>query len=346
MNVNQFDGWLTSMDSVAVIVQEALEPVLGADSVFFPPTFAPAEGSKDTPSYAIDQAPNEKAVALVDTLGSQANRMEPLFKQEPYSQLVPRARVKVGEREVDLLDAGHRAADALVRFSEKAADLKQAFVSIRDRGDATALARLAPTSLVFGVWDSRDTQVKLPRLVGSTVRAHDVVKFNRSAQYFSSLEKEETEDLGSQDFLSEQGLSDAPAGRTHGGIQARGGIRREAVLNLVALRALASSSEPETLKLRRYILGLSLVALLTPMELFLREGCLLVPAQEGSSGVNMVERSGKRTPVNINPDEALGYALAAAKDFGVGPAWTAAFSRARIAEKESAKKTKGPKAKS
>ena len=36
------------------------------------------------------------------------------------------------------------------------------------KGDPTPLAKIAPTSLVFGVWDSRDTQAKLPRLVAST----------------------------------------------------------------------------------------------------------------------------------------------------------------------------------
>ena len=59
---------------------------------------------------------------LVDSVGAQANRLEPLFKQPPYSELVPKATVRIGEREVDLLDAGHRAADAVVRFSDDGAN--------------------------------------------------------------------------------------------------------------------------------------------------------------------------------------------------------------------------------
>jgi CRISPR-associated protein Csb1 len=186
-------------------MREPLEPVLGKGAVIFPPTFAPpAKG--DPPYYVIDETSQGKT-AIVDTVGSQANRLEPLFKKEPYSKLVPLAVVKVGAREVNLLDAGHRAADALVRFSIQRLALSEAFRAIAERGDAGQLAKLAPTSLVFGVWDSRDTGVKVPRLVGSTVRAFGVEVLTRSAQYFSAFKKTETEALGQdQEFLSEQGL--------------------------------------------------------------------------------------------------------------------------------------------
>ena len=45
--------------------------------------------------------------------------MEPIFKKEPYSELVPQVKItlKNGD-EVHLLDAGHRAADAVIRFSK------------------------------------------------------------------------------------------------------------------------------------------------------------------------------------------------------------------------------------
>jgi len=192
MKAEQYDAWLEPhRGPVALTIRQDLQPVLGDGAVFFPPTFAPLEGSDGAPDYLIDEG-----TALVDTVGSQANRLEPLFKNEPYASLVPQARVRVGQREVNLLDAGHRAADALVRFSEKWSELKDAFEEIRDKVDATKLARLAPTSIVFGAWDSRDTQAKLPRLVGSTIRAEGVKKYTRSAQFFSSFEKEEIEDLG------------------------------------------------------------------------------------------------------------------------------------------------------
>jgi CRISPR-associated protein Csb1 len=278
-------------------------------------------------------------------VGSQANRLEPLFKKEPYSKLVPRAVVKVGEREENLLDAGHRAADALVRFSTQRSSLNDAFRAVAERGDAAPLAKLAPTSLVFGVWDSRDTSVKLPRLVGSTVRAYGVEPLTRSAQYFSAFEKSETEALGQdQDFLSEQGLSDAPAGRRPGGVVANRGIRRESVLNLVALRALAAESPEATKALQRYILGLALVALTAPLELFLREGCLLVPATDEQPDRKVVPRSGRRSPFDVTAESALKFAQAAASAFGVGPDWPeAAFDGGLVKAAAKAKKDKKEK---
>ena len=181
MEVDHYDDWLdVATGPVALTFRQELQPVLGEGSVFFPPTFAPAEGSKESPDYLIDDG-----IALIDTVGSQANRMEPLFKTEPYASLVPQARVKVGAREVNVLEAGHRAADALVRFSEKWEALRAGFEDFRDHGKATKLAKVAPTSIVFGAWDSRDTQAKLPRLVGSTIRAEGAKRYTRSAQYFS-----------------------------------------------------------------------------------------------------------------------------------------------------------------
>src|SRR5262249_15681936 len=59
---------------------------------------------------------------------------------------------------------------------------KSMFKAVR-KGDAEPLAKIAPTSLVFGVWDSRDTQSKLPRLIASTILAFDVCELKRSAQY-------------------------------------------------------------------------------------------------------------------------------------------------------------------
>jgi len=346
MSLEQFDAWLEFSGPVALTIKEELQPVMGSGSVFFPPTFAPPEGSKDAPGYLIDDTSTGK-VALVDTVGSQANRMEPIFKEPPFSELVPKARVQIGEREIDLLDAGHRAADAVVRFSEKWTALRQAFLAIREKRDATILAKLAPTSLVFGVWDSRDTQVKLPRIVGSTIRAYKVEKLTRSAQFFAATEKEETQELAAQDFLSAVGLDDAPAGRTDGGVIAQGGIRREAILNLVALRALSGPDADSTKKVRRYVLGLSLVALLARSQKFLREGCLLVPIENRSAEAQVIDRTGARTKLEVTEELALAFAKAAAADFVVGVAWTATFDKnavtkasAEKAAKKAAKKAK------
>lgn len=220
--------------------------------------------------------------------------------------------------------------------------MRNAFLSIRDKRDATPLAKLAPTSLIFGVWDSRDTQVKLPRLVSSTIRAYKVEKLTRCAQFFAATEKEDIQDLATQDYLSSVGLDDAPAGRTDGGVIAQGGVRREAVLNLVALRALTGTDPEASHKLQRYVLGLSLVALLAPCERFLRQGCLLVPADGAPAETTVVDRTGARTRLEVDEESALAYAEAAAIGFGVGESWTATFDKDAV--KAGAQKKKDDKA--
>src|SRR5262245_14518768 len=83
-----------------------------------------------------------------------------------------------------------------------------------------------------------------------------------------------------KDPLSKLGLRAAPAVNTHGGVRVFGQIIRRTQINLVRLRALAVAKEgrideQETLKLRRYILGLALVAARAQTNYELREGCLL-----------------------------------------------------------------------
>ena len=136
----QYDAWLALNGPVAISFKEPLEAVQGADGVIFPPTFAPFS-KEEAPSYVIDET-GEGRIAIIDTVGSQANRIEPMFKEEPYSALVPKAIVRVGQREVHLLDAGHRAADALVRFSTKREELSAAFREMSQNGNATKLAKL------------------------------------------------------------------------------------------------------------------------------------------------------------------------------------------------------------
>ena len=66
-------------------------------------------------------------------------------------------------------------------------ELREAF-SVSLTGNVEPLARIAPTSLVFGAWDSRDTQAKLTRLIASNIRAYDVRRVKRSAQYIPALD--------------------------------------------------------------------------------------------------------------------------------------------------------------
>jgi CRISPR-associated protein Csb1 len=249
--------------------------------------------------------------------------MEPILKRARYRHLVPQVIIRVGDRDVNLLDAGHRAADAIVRFSSLWKELQEAFHAARD-GDASKLAKLAPTSLVFGAWDSRGTQAKLPRIVRSVIRAFKVEPLHRSAQYIPAIEYVEEGLLEAprtkqeQDSMSQLGLSHAPAPWSHGGILVGQEIRRDATLNLVALRSLGAAPNSDPLPLRRYILGLSLVAFTAPQESFLREGCQLVPDSNRPAGWGMVHHDGHRDEgFNVSHDAALKFAGAAARAFGI-----------------------------
>lgn len=334
-SINQFDDWLKADSSVAALVmRQWLTPVEGKDAVIFPPTYAEpkdisdsekARWRQETLGYNIDRLEDGTTVCQIDSVGSQANRMEPIFKRDPYKALVPQVVVTVEGQRVNLLDAGHRAADAVVRFSSLRGEFDKAFCSVRDNGNAEPLAKIAPTSIVFGSWDSRSTEVKLPRVVRSVIRAYKVDLLHRSAQYtpplrYVNVGAIEVPQGVSDTTLSELGLRDNPASWTHGGVRLRadGEIRRDAALNLTAVRALGADSEENTLKLRRYILGLALVAFTAPQDTSLREGCQLVPDTERASQWELVRYDGKREPFNLTHEAALAYAKVAADAFGVG----------------------------
>jgi CRISPR-associated protein Csb1 len=326
VSLEQFNGWLRDdSDAAALIMRQWLEPVEGKDAVIFPPTYAKPEGTKEEEwtGYNIDRFEDGTSVCQIDSVGSQANRMEPIFKRERYKHLVPRVIIKAGEQEVDLLDAGHRAADAIVRFSpDLGPKLHEGFSAFRKNGDAEPLAKIAPTSIVFGSWDSRATQAKLPRIVRSVIRAYNVREIHRSAQYTTIageiLEGGDVE-VTTKGAKAELGLAHVPSVMRHGGVQALGEIRRDATLNFVALRALGASSPEQTLKLRRYILGLGLVAFTAPQEGFLREGCHLVPIENREATWQVVSHNGNRGELKLSHEEALAYATAAAHAFGVKP---------------------------
>ncbi|HEV8259692.1 MAG TPA: type I-U CRISPR-associated RAMP protein Csb1/Cas7u, partial [Burkholderiales bacterium] len=323
--IERFDPWLKDDSPVAALVmRQWLVPVEGKDAVIFPPTY-PIEG-KPT-GYNIDYLKDGPSVCQIDSVGAQANRMEPIFKRDRYSKLVPQLIIEAGDKKVNLLDAGHRAADAIVRFSALAPKLEDAFRKLQ-AGDAEPLARLAPTSLVFGAWDSRSTQAKAPRIVRSVIRAFGVAELHRSAQYIPPVDYvgedllSKAEGAKATDALSEQGFLHNPKGAwTHGGVSIHGELRRDAILNLVAVRALGVASDGKggnELRLRRYILALSLVALTAPPGGFLRQDCLVVPDPDRPAQWQLVGHDGKRdSNVAYSHSDVLSFAEAVANAFGV-----------------------------
>ncbi len=345
---DQINALADNLDGPAALhLRQSLLPVEGSGSVIFPPTYADV-------GYNIDELADGTKLATIDSVGSQANRMEPVFlaakmgePENPRSRLVPQIEIVYGNQKlVSILEAGHRLGDALVRSTELKEEAHDAFNAFLDRDDVAPLAKLGPTSLVFGVWDSRDTQAKLPRIIQSTIRAEDVEVLTRSAQYvppldyaelevFTDAEKEKQQG-DPKSPLAKRGFVHVPAVETHGGIIARGPIRRDVTLNLIALRRLSGENGRA---LRRYVLGLALVAATAPLDGFLRAGCLLTLDPDNPGVWQAVTRDGVRQNIALDEATALDYASAAADAFGVGPDRRVTFEKS-LAKADTRAKTK------
>lgn len=350
---------------VALTMRQKLLPVTATDDnpgIIYPPTYADI-------GYSIDTLADDKRVALIDSVGSQANRMEPIFKEKFSANgaddkavwLVPQVEIILSPEKAkkqaepahqekrSLLDLAHRSADAVV---QSCPDLKKlfdpAFESLR-LGDAGPLCKLAPTSLVFGVWDSRGgSGEKRPRLVRSVIRAWDLDVLHAAAQFNSvwkALHEDQQDGLTKEAKakkvkLSVKGFADAPAvfkaktklpkyvdgapnpeARVLGGILVRDRIEREVTVNLLALRNLRGTMPDETAKIQKYLLGLALLAATHEIDLFLREGCQLRYASTEDDWYS-VPRRGTISKVNLGTTTAraaiLKFTLDAAKPFREG----------------------------
>lgn len=327
---------------VALHLKQKLLPVEGEGGVIFPPTYADI-------GYNIDTLSDGTKVALIDSVGSQANRMEPIFKRSPYAELVPQIEIELptkehdGEKHVErrsLLDLAHRGADAVVYACPKLSPrIGRAFFTLKQSGDAVPLCQLAPTSLVFGFWDSRgESSEKHPRLVRSIIRAQNVQTLHAAAQFNSvwkALDEEQQNELekeakAKKTKLSEKGFADAPStfrktkvaqylngspnpeARVLGGVLASGSIERDVTVNLVALRAINGADEDGTKSVRRYLLSLALIAATAEIDLFLREGCHLRYANDDSW--NAIPRRGEIESIDLSSENAQKNLFDYAKD--------------------------------
>jgi CRISPR-associated protein Csb1 len=143
-----------------------LQPAGGPGDKIFPPTYEGGRYCEETRRIEGEDVP----CVLVDSVASQANRMELALKQAFYAgktsaSLLPFIVVdfaaaglpEVGE--ITSLEAPHRIADAILRDSKLGAhsfeesEPGQAFVHSTAQ-KAAGLMRYCPTALVFGMWHS------------------------------------------------------------------------------------------------------------------------------------------------------------------------------------------------
>src|SRR5215471_10066107 len=127
MNIDCYDRWLTKRDCSGLVCNEPLEPIEGRGHVLFPPTYAAGKTDGFPGGYTIDrfEKDGKPSVCLIDSVGSQANRLEIVFLEPDYTGLIPCVTVKAGEVIKSILEMPHRAGDAYIRCSVLAPELHE-----------------------------------------------------------------------------------------------------------------------------------------------------------------------------------------------------------------------------
>ena len=283
---------------VALTFKQKLESIEGSDVPIFPPSYPPPEGRQhkfETP-YTINKTKDGVLSCDIDSVQSQANRMEAVFTKD-LADVIPQYVVQAGEYKVPLTELPHRIADAAIRSTDLKDDIHKGMLKY-SLGDPIPLAKIAPTSLIYGVWDSRDTYVKVPRAIRSEIRAYDVSVFTRSAQYSGAFKQEALEFNDSEwKTASKVGFAPTPSVDAHGGILVHGQIIHTASILLNVLRKYRTSDKTDLLP--NYLLGLALGGLLFGGEDYgLRSGCYLVPSEPAEW--QTVTKDGKRQSIEVD----------------------------------------------
>ena len=164
-----------------------MQPAGGVGDKLFPPTY-PAE-REGPPRHVFERRrldDREVWCVLIDSVQSQANRMEEALLAAAAEQAIPLPYVTVDFREAGLqplqqitsLDAPHRVYDAIIRdsllddvpFMESEQGRRLAAAT---PAAATALLEISPSALLFGAWHSQGEGgglgAKFPRALVSEI---------------------------------------------------------------------------------------------------------------------------------------------------------------------------------
>jgi len=154
-------------DAAALRRRQRLQPAGGRGEKIFPPTYP---GERGTPTHVFERRRLEgedRVCVLVDSVQSQANRLEEalLAAAETGAIRLPRLVVDFSAAglnavgQISDLQAPHRVFDAILRDSKLGgARLLDSDLGQRLRkatpADASALLEASPASLLFGAWNS------------------------------------------------------------------------------------------------------------------------------------------------------------------------------------------------
>ena len=165
-----------------------LQPAGGIGDKIFPPTY-PGDRQGDPPQHVFERrriSGEEVWCVLIDSVQSQANRMEEALLAAATEKAIPLPYLTVDFRETGLqpleqitsLDAPHRVYDAIIRdslldgvpFMQSEPGQRLAAAT---PADATALLETTPAALLFGAWHSQGEGggmgAKFPRALVSEI---------------------------------------------------------------------------------------------------------------------------------------------------------------------------------
>lgn len=309
------------------------QPIGGAGSKVFPPTYPPSAGQ---PPYVVEErmvAGQPRRDVLLDSTPSQANRVEEALLRAHRSGTVriPLMQIEhTGEVPVTLtsLEFPHRYADAYLRDSlvdgtpfDRSELGKSLLASSLE--DAGALYAHDPGSLVYGAWNShrKGRQQKFPRVYTGEVIGWDPVVGARNAGRMDPLNLQGAQKKTASgevweyapvatkvrgEKLSEIGHGNVAPNPQHGGVTISS-AQRIATLSLAGLDRIGfGTASPEAARAARAVLAAYAILgdrlAFGGSSVWLRSGCELVVESER---VEWVNRGGGVEEIDLTVDTAV-----------------------------------------
>ena len=348
---------LVAGDAVAIRGTATLEPAGRPGDKIFPPTHAVDDKNKKPGAkYAFETrriGGQDVTCVLIDSVQSQANRMEEALQalwadkkialpvvSVDFSSVAP----EVGR--VTSLTAPHRIADALLRDSLlndqlfRLSEIGKSFTDASTK-NATALFKVCPTGLVFGLWDSTGPKgglgAKFQRALVSEIVGINAASGTKSSSridpvttgkidypLYKAAAREEMWTAEQAQALTENGepvkvgkkeKAGKPSAVVLGNIApsidaVAGGVtideaRHTVVLSLASLRRLGFNTGAEEARTVLAALGLLAVFAAESRGHDLRSRCLLVPKEGSALKLEAVAPDGSTTPVDLDLPGAI-----------------------------------------
>ena len=340
-------------ETVAIRGTATLEPAGGPGDKIFPPTHATEERNKNPGAkYAFEtRRIGGQAVpcVLIDSVQSQANRME-----EALQELWVEKKISIPVVSVDFsacapevgrvtsLTAPHRIADALLRDSLlngqlfRLTDIGKSFTDASNK-NATALFKVCPTGLVFGLRDSTGPKgglgAKFQRALVSEIvgvnaasgsktasridplnilKKADIYEADGAERWTTYAAQARTNDSGEPIKFGKEGK---PSEVNHGNVTpsidtVAGGVtideaKHTVVLSLASLRRLGFAKGAAEARTVLAALGLLAVVASESRGHDLRSRCLLVPRVGCALKLEAVRRDGSTIPLVLDLASAI-----------------------------------------